>query len=367
MTVHGAKGLEAPIVFLPDCAAGPYRANRDGGLLVTEGQALWTDGPTEHDPPAIDRARENARAREWAEFKRLFYVGATRARDRLVICAANAGKAPGKVDDHSWYRLAETAFARLRDRGEAEFCDDPAGRPGMRTLALGPRPEQAPGGFRDEADPPEPEWLLQPIAPVEGALRLTAPSRLGDAIPAPARSPRHATDAIAFHRGRLTHLLLQILPELPPQDRAAAGLRILARYPELKPGPAGEILAEALAVIDDPRLGLLFGPGSRAEAAIIGRSPRFAPGIVINGRVDRLAIGADRVIVADYKTNRPPPLVAERVPSAYIAQMAAYHETLRVQFPNREVEAWLIWTDGPHLTRLPSHLLEAALSGLIQH
>lgn len=146
-----------------------------------------------------------------------------------------------------------------------------------------------------------------------------------------------------------------------------AGRQFLARHKEIGPGTADEILAETIAVIADPRLQPLFGPGSRAEAAIIGRSPRFAPGIVINGRVDRLAITKDRVIVADYKTNRPPPVSAELVPSAYIAQMAAYHETLRARFPESEVEAWLVWTDGPIVTRLPSQLLEAALSGLIEH
>ena len=120
--------------------------------------------------------------------------------------------------------------------------------------------------------------------------------------------------------------------------------------------------AAALGVLSDPAIRDLFEPGGRAEAAIIGTAPELSPGMVINGRVDRLVVTPDKVLVIDFKTDQPAPERPEDVAESYIAQMAAYTAVLKTAFPDRQVSAVLCWTDGPRLMELPASLLAEALT-----
>jgi ATP-dependent helicase/nuclease subunit A len=117
--------------------------------------------------------------------------------------------------------------------------------------------------------------------------------------------------------------------------------------------------AAALAVLEDPQFAAVFGPGSRAEIALAGSAPGLAASI--SGRVDRLLVEPDRVLVADFKTNRPAPATIEAAEPAYLRQMAVYWAVLRAIFPGRRVEAALIWTDGPRLMPIPENLMTRAL------
>src|SRR5690606_33984362 len=119
-----------------------------------------------------------------------------------------------------------------------------------------------------------------------------------------------------------------------------------------------EMIEAAFAVLEDGRFAPVFGPGSRAEVAIAGRF-EDAP---VSGRLDRLVVTPERVLVVDYKTNRPAPDRAEDADPAYLAQMAAYVAVLRALYPDRPVEAALVWTDGPRLTPLSRDLVEATLA-----
>jgi ATP-dependent helicase/nuclease subunit A len=94
----------------------------------------------------------------------------------------------------------------------------------------------------------------------------------------------------------------------------------------------------------------------------------LAPGIgrAISGRVDRLLVEADRVLVVDFKTNRPAPASIEQASQAYIDQMAVYAAVLRSIFPEHRIEAALVWTDGPRLMAVPENLTAKALAGLAQ-
>ena len=120
----------------------------------------------------------------------------------------------------------------------------------------------------------------------------------------------------------------------------------------------------ALAVLEDERFAAVFGPGSRAEAAIAGTAPELPEGLAISGRLDRLVIEPDRVLVADFKTNRPAPARIEDTDRAYVTQMAVYAAVLRAAFPGRKVEAALVWTDGPKLMSVPENLMAEALQAL---
>lgn len=157
-----------------------------------------------------------------------------------------------------------------------------------------------------------------------------------------------------FRRGIIIHALLQHLPDLPPADRAAAARRFLAGQ-EVTPEESAAIAAETLAILDDPAFAAMFVPGSLAEAPIIGRIGARA----VNGTVDRLAVTDSAVLVADYKTNRPPPARVEDVASLYLRQMAAYRAVLRAVFPGRAVKCALVWTYAARLMELPDPVLDA--------
>jgi hypothetical protein len=130
----------------------------------------------------------------------------------------------------------------------------------------------------------------------------------------------------------------------------------------LRTALAAEITAAALGVLEDPRFAEVFGPGSRAEAALAGRVPSLAA--AIDGRIDRLVITPDRVLIVDFKTRRPAPDRVEDVEPAYVLQLALYRAVLTALYPGRTVEAALVWTDGPRLMPVPAPLMEAAIAGL---
>src|SRR5437763_16767787 len=120
----------------------------------------------------------------------------------------------------------------------------------------------------------------------------------------------------------------------------------------------------ALSVRRDPRFAEVFGPGSRAEVAIAGTAAALPAGLTISGRIDRLVVLPGRVLVADFKTNRPSPAAIEAADPAYLRQMAIYAAVLGEVFPGRTIEAALVWTDGPKLMPLPENLLAQSLADL---
>jgi len=146
---------------------------------------------------------------------------------------------------------------------------------------------------------------------------------------------------------------------LPSAERAAAARVWLDR-----PGnglPSGEVEAtvhEVLAILDHADLAPLFGPGSRAEVPLTG----LVGGAVVGGLVDRLAVLPDRVLIADYKTNRRPPIRAEDTPVLYLRQMAAYRAVLREIFPGRAVTCALVWTQTSQVVMLPDTLLDLPMA-----
>jgi ATP-dependent helicase/nuclease subunit A len=167
-------------------------------------------------------------------------------------------------------------------------------------------------------------------------------------------------------RGRLIHSLLQYLPELPPASRSAAGAAFLARQTTFTPAQRREMLKAAESILNDPEFSELFQPGSRAEAAVIGTSGRLPDGMIINGRVDRLVVTPERVLVIDFKTDQPAPDDVSGVAESYIVQMAAYCAVLERAYPGREIGAMLCWTDGPRMMRIPDAMLSEALNSVLR-
>jgi ATP-dependent helicase/nuclease subunit A len=167
-----------------------------------------------------------------------------------------------------------------------------------------------------------------------------------------------------WRRGVLIHRLLQLLPDLPATERAAAAGRLLRREPGVSADLSAEMIAAALGVLEDARFAAVFGPGSRAEVALAGTAAGLPPGLSISGRIDRLVVEPDLVLVVDYKTNRPAPARIEDADPAYLAQMAIYQAVLAQVFPGRRIEAALVWTDGPKLMPIPENIIAGTLTRL---
>jgi ATP-dependent helicase/nuclease subunit A len=120
------------------------------------------------------------------------------------------------------------------------------------------------------------------------------------------------------------------------------------------------MVEEVLGVLDDPAHAALFGPGSLAEVPLSA----VVDGTVVAGIVDRLLVTADAVTVIDYKTGRHVPESAAAVQPAYLRQMAAYRGALAAIFPERRIDAALLYTAGPRLIALDDVLLDAHKPGL---
>ena len=360
MTAHGAKGLEAPIVVLPETTV--TRTARGSPLLETaDGGFLWC--ARKDDDCVASAAARRARAdREDQEAWRLLYVGLTRARDRLVLC----GRIDARTKDEAvggWYAAMRRAFAHPAVAPEVRTV---VGADGVAFERFGPDPDRLPRGQRVESAPaPLPDWAACQ-APVEPpARRYASPSQLAEQTWGPAPSPLAMVEGLGrYRRGELIHRLLQLLPDVPAAERRPAAQRLLARERDLTDAQRREMLAAAFGVIDDPRFADVFGPGSRAEAAIGGASPRLPAGLAGSGRGDPLLGAPPPGLVGDHKTNRPAPPGLSDADPAYLIQMSVYTAVLQEVFPGRRVEAALVWTDGPRLMPVPENIIAATLAAL---
>lgn len=359
MTVHGAKGLEAEIVFMPDTCAAPGAHHDPAFLTLPDAPPLlvWPVRTDEQDDLSA-AARVLHREAQAQEYRRLLYVAMTRARDRLYICGHRGVREPA---EDCWYNLIAEALRPIA----AEMKDE-AGRRIWRLEGAQKRKVEAVAQLVPVVHEPAGPWLRTPAAAEPSPTRPLAPSRLppdGMEEP-PALSPLAGDQAARFLRGTLIHRLLQTLPELEEGEREVAAQRLLAA-PSLKLDEAArsEIVAATLAVLHHPDFAEIFGAGSRAEAALVGQITFAGKPVLVSGQIDRLCVSETRVLVIDYKTNRPAPPDLAHVSPAYFAQMAAYRAVLRDIYSSHDVQCALLWTDGPKLMELPAEMLDLALSG----
>ncbi|MGQ0741659.1 MAG: double-strand break repair helicase AddA [Alphaproteobacteria bacterium] len=348
MTVHGAKGLQAPIVIVPDTTQIPFESRND---CILYHQGLPFFGVRKNlETPVIAQARADAHDAEMHEYGRLLYVALTRAQDWLVVCGYETKLRP-PITPRSWY-------AHVRDAARA-VCREEKDIAGESILVYGDSLDKFARAIPDNsvAQSPLPDFLFRAAAPEKIVQRVLQPSQLTEAEDPPVFSP-FAEDGQRFRHGLLVHALLAMLPALAPQAREAAGLRYLAGK-GVESEERAQIVKETLAVLNAPEFAGLFVPESRAEVPLSVDLPEIGPGVRVSGQVDRLAVTSDSVLIADYKTNRPPPARVEDVPSLYRTQMALYRAALKKIYPQKRIACALVWTDGPRLMTLPEPLLDA--------
>ncbi len=355
MTIHGSKGLEAPVVVLADCAQQRSQSRTAHVPVGLDGgQEVPLFPPTKASTPAkVARVLDDINLRERQEDLRLLYVGLTRAADHLFIggaAGATAFKKIGTDKDVSWHSHVARAMATLPDvetipmwggdalrirRGkwtepsavETRVTSE-SGVHSLHELQLGPAPAPGPG------------------------TRPLTPSAMPEELP---QGPAADAMRAAALRGSLVHRLFERLPAVPRELRRERALQWLAG--QGAEDSADAIVAEVLAILDDPSHAALFGETSLAEAPIAG----LVNGQAIAGTVDRLLIEPDRVLVVDFKTGLRVPVKPEDVPLPHRRQMAAYVAVLARAFPDRRIEAALLYTAGPNFLLLPPKLMEGLL------
>jgi ATP-dependent helicase/nuclease subunit A len=371
MTVHGAKGLEAPTVILADTTTPPAGPAQRQPRLFTLAANGAPDAPTQFvwagrkalDVAPVSAARARLQGESTDEYRRLLYVAMTRAINRLIVCGAEGkqGRPPG-----CWWDLVSGALLphsiEIPDDGEGKmwrYCK--AGAFGV--------PSTTPGAPKQPivASPP---WLYRDAPSAPKIVLPLSPSRAFDeSVPryAASRGTTPPQDALertkAMDRGMLVHRLLQALPDIAPANRREAARSYLARRAKDFAAEERDSMVEQVCrLLDDPRFSELFASGSRAELPIVGRFPHCGRMVAVSGQVDRLAVTGDAVLIADFKTNRPAPRRLDDVPPAYICQLALYRGALLRLYPDKAVRAALIWTEIPDLMEIPAATMEDALA-----
>jgi len=363
MTVHGAKGLEAPVVILADTMTPPAGPRPPRLLKLAGGAVIWA-GRKDDDVASVAAARTAALGEAEDEYRRLLYVAMTRAADRLIIAGADGIRARPKG---CWYDLIRGALdpflVEENDNGEKVLRYRKDAAEPLLPLRAGVAAVAADA----DVTHPLPRWLRQP-APVQ-ALRpapLSPSAAFDEAIGRLAQPEATAAERqSALARGRLVHRLLQSLQDISAEHRSDAAERYLAKAgTDFSAEQRGDILRKALAILDDKNFAALFAPGSRAEVPIVGRLARAGTDpILVSGQVDRLAVAGDVVLIADYKSDRSVPARLDEV-APYVAQLALYRGVLARLYPDKTVRAALVFTEGPLLLDVPAAAMDAALDKL---
>ncbi len=334
MTVHGAKGLEAPVVIVADAYGRPSGLR---SIIDVAGVPIWYRvGANKVGPVAI---AANAQAqRDAEEYWRLYYVAITRAADHLFITGWQPKKKSGA--GKPWYEAVQESLEQAAVAPQSDARWDSVWRIGAPT-------GMAASARLLEPDAPRRITAIQPapLEPTPG--RPLSPSRLGDA-PLQAASLRLANPQ-ARQRGVAIHRLLELLPDVPRDDRSAAAQRLALRL-----GLDADATAAVLALLAHPDFASLFTGAALAEAPVSALLPS---GAVLSGQIDRLLISDTEILIVDYKSGSRIAARAQEVPAAYLRQMAAYRWALR-RIWDRPVRAALLWIEAPALMPLPDALLD---------
>ena len=340
MTVHGAKGLQAPIVVLPDTIE--ERVGKVDRMLwpnKTGACVPLFSARGEDDPTIYSEYLDGIKKRNNEESYRLLYVAMTRATDRIYIGGYSKGKSP---KEDSWYFMMKKAMENAADVEELEN--------GVLRIS-NPQISAADRAEKDRKisnnDKKLPEWIFEDAAGEPYPPQPLVPSRPSLDEDDVVLSPLQSINNKRFLRGDITHKLLELLPSIDSGNRRDAALGFVQKnVAEFSDKVKENIVSEVLNILDNPEYAPFFKEGSMAEVPITGLMPDNR---IISGQIDRLVIDENDIWILDYKTNRLPPTDVKEVPDIYINQLRAYYDAIREIYPNRNIHCGLLWTDGPNL------------------
>jgi len=377
MTVHAAKGLEGRVVFLVDDGSAIWNASHAPKLLSIP----YKDGvvPVWHPKKELQTKMgaaviENLKQRAAEEYRRLLYVGMTRAEDRLIVCGY-CGK--NKVED-SWLPVVSQA---LRDKAQP-LAQRVEGVQAWRYCL--PRQDEMPlvqegSATQAESLPPLPDYLCRRAVAEHGLPQPLSPSGASVLMEAaPALAPDHlrhspvletggtVAASFAIERGNLVHKLMQYLPALAMEERHSRAQNYLQHAaPHWSEEQRAEALSSIFTVLERPDLAPLFDIDSRAEVAVMGIVDIHGRRRAVSGQIDRLAVLPDHILIADFKTGRPPQNAAD-IPDAYLLQLALYQKLLEKIYPDHEICTMLVYMQGATVFKPDREKQQALLEKLAQ-
>ena len=361
MTVHGAKGLEAPIVILADAASRPQPGQTIKPVFIVpdapDGPFLAHATGREHTPET-KRLRQAAEAAEDAEYWRRLYVAMTRAEDELYVTGVltKTGKPDG-----TWYQAIDKALAE-----EAHRVEDAEGN---LTALLYPPPSPALLALvkPQEEPPPLPRPLTLPPLPSPVVVPIVQPSAAYEGQP-DERTMDTATESLvgagaARRTGIALHALLQHLWHMPAESWHIIGQKAVATLlPDADQAGQSALVEKATSILARPEFAALFGPNSRAEVPFLVDARRDGKAVRLTGRIDRIVVEPGRVLVVDYKSDAVPPRIPSDVPASYLTQVGLYAHVASQLFPGMVIEAGILWTHLESLMILPQTKLRDAVS-----
>jgi ATP-dependent helicase/nuclease subunit A len=344
LTVHGSKGLEAPIVFLPDTTTKPDEKER---LIWNTDESLFFWNYSSPDAPEMVktyRAHHNEKAME--EYRRLLYVAMTRAADELYIAGWQGKK---DIPDSCWYRLAERGLRTIAATQNIEWQGE------IHEMLVLENEDSSTSIPHAEAhkitaemhQTPLPAWVKTAPANEPFPPRPLMPSRPEIAEPmteSPNLQPSN------YQRGQAVHSLLEILPDMPESQRPTAAKMLLHRsWPEATEAEAAQVVTEVLAILSHPQFAPVFSAGSQAEVPLTAVITQEGISRILSGQIDRLCITPTEILVVDYKTNRTIPPLQENIPIYYRKQLEGYAAALQKIYPQHAIKTAILWTSAPLL------------------
>jgi ATP-dependent helicase/nuclease subunit A len=351
LTVHASKGLEAPIVFLPDTCSGPDARHEPKLMRLSSPRAAdpplfaWARKSAE-DADAVAAARAEAQEAQAGEHRRLLYVAMTRAAQRLIVTGYETSRSRPR---DCWYDLVHSGLAERLVEAPAPFPEDGT----ILRFGEGLRAEDARTAAPARAAPALPGWLVSNAA----LETVPPPLKPSDAGGVSRGDPLRALE------GRLAHALLEMLPALAPERRQGATMAYLdASGGSLAESARATLASKVLATIAAPELSALFGRTSRSEVALTGLLPRPGrPDLSYTGRLDRLIATDEGVLIVDFKLGRKP----DQLAGAHVTQLALYREALQSLYSGTTVHAALVYLDGPTLAPVSEGELDAAFGAVV--
>ncbi len=341
MTIHGAKGLEAPIVILPDTSA--KREQMRSGFAMLDEQLFWMPKSNEM-PDILQRAKDDLLKKEAEEADRLLYVALTRAESWLIIAESSKKSASSE----SWYERLTSSLLKLKTKNiETEHGT---------VFRYEPIPWDSGTNILDKVEPQELIAIETPtfensIPPSRQVPTVVSPSKLpGEKI-----VPGEYTegDVESLEHGTMVHRMLEIFPSHPQNDWRQISKRLFKDCPE-------SAFDEASSTLTAPHLQHVFSEESLAEVDLSAQIDQLNSA-TIYGSIDRLMLSEERVLAIDFKTNRNVPVNAENVPIGLLRQMGAYAAALEKVFPGKTIETAILWTKSAKLMPLPHHIVMEAL------